>query len=105
MPEAKLAREAEMCYASVAMVTDYDCWHPNHDNVTVDQIIKVLTANAGNARNLVKVVAPKIHADLASNDCGCRSALEYAVITALEARDPAAVSKLDVIAGRVLRKA
>lgn len=104
MPEAKLAREAEMCYASVAMVTDYDCWHPNHDNVTVDQIIQVLTANADNARSLVKAVAPLIGADLGAESCNCHNALEYAVITSPDARDPTLVSKLEVIAGRVLRK-
>jgi len=104
MPEAKLAREAEMCYASVAMVTDYDCWHPNHDNVTVDQIIQVLTANADNARSLVRVVAPLIGADLGAESCNCHNALEHAVITSLDARDPKLASKLEVIAGRVLRK-
>lgn len=104
MPEAKLAREAEICYASVAMVTDYDCWHPNHDNVTVDQIIKVLTANADNARSLVKAVAPLIDADLSAENCNCHNALEYAVITSPDARHPGLVSKLEVIAGRVLRK-
>lgn len=104
MPEAKLAREAEMCYASVAMVTDYDCWHPNHDNVTVDQIIQVLIANADNARSLVKAVAPLIGADLGAESCSCHNALENAVITSLDARDPTLVSKLEVIAGRVLTK-
>lgn len=58
MPEAKLAREAELCYASVAMVTDYDCWHPDHDDVTVEQIVTVLVSNAGKARSLVTAVAP-----------------------------------------------
>lgn len=104
MPEAKLAREAEMCYASVAMVTDYDCWHPNHDNVTVDQIIQVLTANADYARSLVKAVAPRIHADHNAKNCNCHNALEHAVITSPDARDPLVASKLEVIAGRVLRK-
>jgi 5'-methylthioadenosine phosphorylase len=104
MPEAKLAREAEMCYASVAMVTDYDCWHPNHDNVTVEQIIKVLVANADNARSLVKAVAPMIDQDHTSGSCGCHSALQHAIITAPEARNPQALIKLDAIAGRVLKK-
>lgn len=104
MPEAKLAREAEMCYASVAMVTDYDCWHPNHDSVTVEQIIMVLTANADNARNLLKLVAPQIQSDHTAANCSCRTALENAVITSPDARDPDVISKLDVIAGRVLRK-
>ncbi len=104
MPEAKLAREAEMCYASVAMVTDYDCWHPNHDNVTVEQIIKVLAANADNARSLVKAVAPMIDQDHSSGSCSCHSALQHAIITAPDARSPHALKKLDAIAGRVLKK-
>ena len=104
MPEAKLAREAELCYATVAMVTDFDCWHPDHDNVTVDAIIKVLLANADNARSLVKQVAPKVIGDAKGCDCGCRSALEYAIITAKEARDAVMVEKLSAVAGRVLKK-
>ncbi len=104
MPEAKLAREAEMCYASVAMVTDYDCWHPNHDNVTVEQIITVLVANADNARSLVKAVAPMIDQDPSSESCGCHSALQHAIITAPNAQNPQALVKLDAIAGRVLKK-
>ena len=103
MPEAKLAREAEICYATVAMVTDYDCWHPNHDDVTVDAIIKVLLANADNARSLVKKVAPRLHGDARAATCGCRSALEHALITAPEARDPEVIKRLDAVAGRVLR--
>jgi 5'-methylthioadenosine phosphorylase len=102
MPEAKLAREAELCYATVAMVTDYDCWHPNHDDVTVDAIIKVLLANADNARNLLKKVAPRLHSDAKAPNCSCRTALEHALITAPDARDPAAIKKLDAVAGRVL---
>ncbi len=103
MPEAKLAREAELCYATVAMVTDYDCWHPDHDDVTVEQIIKVLLANADKARSLVKQVAPKVTGDANGNACSCRSVLEYAIITAPEARDPAKVGQLDAVAGRVLK--
>ena len=102
MPEAKLAREAEICYATVAMVTDFDCWHPGHDAVTVDAIVKVLLANADKARSLVKTVAPRLHADGAAGGCGCRSALQYALITAPEARDPALVQRLDAVAGRLL---
>lgn len=102
MPEAKLAREAELCYATVAMVTDYDCWHPNHDDVTVDAIIKVLLANADNARSLVKKVAPRLHGDDRAVNCSCRSALEHALITAPEARDPELIKRLDTVAGRVL---
>jgi 5'-methylthioadenosine phosphorylase len=104
MPEAKLAREAEICYATVAMVTDYDCWHPNHDDVTVDAIVKVLLANADKARALVKNVAPRVHNDAKASKCGCRSALQYAIITAPEARDAAMVEKLSAVAGRMLKK-
>lgn len=104
MPEAKLAREAEMCYATVAMVTDYDCWHPDHDNVTVDQIVKVLLANAERARDLIKHVVPKLAADSGNCRCGCHTALEHALITAPEARSADAMRKLDAVAGRVLGK-
>jgi 5'-methylthioadenosine phosphorylase len=104
MPEAKLAREAELCYATVAMVTDYDCWHPDHDDVTVDQIVKVLLENADKARSLVKQVAPKVIGDAQGNTCSCRTALEYAIITAPQARDAAMVEKLDAVAGRVLKR-
>jgi 5'-methylthioadenosine phosphorylase len=89
MPEAKLAREAEICYASVAMVTDFDCWHPDHDAVTVDAIVKVLLANADNARSLVKAVTPALAADKHAGACACRKALEFAIITAPQSRDPA----------------
>lgn len=104
MPEAKLAREAEICYASVAMVTDYDCWHPNHDDVTVDQIIAVITANAEKARTLVRASVPRLAADPDRQNCSCQSVLTHALITAPEARDPALIDKLDAVAGRVLRK-
>ena len=105
MPEAKLAREAELCYATVAMVTDYDCWHPNHDDVTVDQIVKVLLANADRARSLIKRAVPKLGADAdAAATCACRSALEHALITAPEARDPEMIQRLDAVAGRVLSR-
>jgi 5'-methylthioadenosine phosphorylase len=102
MPEAKLAREAELCYATVAMVTDFDCWHPNHDDVTVEQIIKVLLANADKAKTLVKHVVPHVGNDAQACACGCRSALQHALITAPEARDAAMKQKLQAIAGRVL---
>jgi 5'-methylthioadenosine phosphorylase len=102
MPEAKLAREAELCYASVAMVTDFDCWHEDHDAVTVDAVVKVLLGNADKARNLVKSVIPKISAPRGPCPAGCDRALEYALITAPEARDPATLAKLSVIAARVL---
>ena len=102
MPEAKLAREAEMCYATVAMVTDYDCWHPDHDHVTVDAIIKVLMDNAEKARALVKNVVPRLadRKDLCHQ--GCHEALDNALITAPDARDPVMAEKLAAVAGRVL---
>ncbi len=103
MPEAKLAREAEMCYATVAMVTDYDCWHPEHDHVTVEAIIRVLQENAEHGRDLVKAVAPKLKGRAEPCARGCHRALEDAIITQADARDPAMVEKLDAVAGRVLR--
>jgi len=102
MPEAKLAREAEMCYATVAMVTDYDCWHPHHDHVTVEAIIGVLMANADKARSLIKAVAPLLGADGAACPRGCQHALDSALITAPGQRDPELLAKLDAVAGRVL---
>jgi 5'-methylthioadenosine phosphorylase len=102
MPEAKLAREAEICYATVAMVTDFDCWHEDHDAVTVDQIIHVLLANADKARSLVRHVAPHIAVDGQAPACACRHALDHALITAPEVRDPAVMARLDAVAGRVL---
>ncbi len=102
MPEAKLAREAEMCYATVAMVTDYDCWHDDHDNVTVDAIIKVLLANADNARSLVKNVAKSVDTDTYGATCSCKSSLDNAIITAPDARDKNMLDKLSAVAGRVL---
>jgi 5'-methylthioadenosine phosphorylase len=102
MPEAKLAREAEICYASVAMVTDFDCWHPDHGHVTVEQVIKVLVGNAQKAKTLVSELAPAIHHDASGASCECKSALEYALITSADARDPEMIKKLDAVAGRVL---
>lgn len=104
MPEAKLAREAEICYASVAMVTDYDCWHPDHDDVTVEQIIKVLISNADKGRSLVKAVAPKIHGDPQGVDCSCKKSLEHALITSPDHRNQNLVRQLDAVAGRILNK-
>ena len=104
MPEAKLAREAQMCYATVAMVTDYDCWHPDHDNVTVDAIIKVLLANADNARSLVKNVATSVDTDTRSATCSCKSSLDNAIITAPEARDIKMLEKLSAVAGQALNQ-
>jgi len=105
MPEAKLAREAEICYATIAMVTDYDCWHPDHDHVSVDAVIKVLLENADKARALVKAVTPKLAGRDAACAEGCHTALENAVITAPDARDSTMVKKLDAVAGRVLKGA
>jgi len=104
MPEAKLAREAELCYATVAMVTDFDCWHPDHDHVTVEMIVGVLLANAERARGLVKAVVPLLGAQQGPCPKGCQHALDNALITAPEARDPAMIAKLDAVAGRVLAK-
>src|SRR3974377_332453 len=103
MPEAKLAREAEICYATVAMVTDFDCWHPDHAAVTMQDIIKVLTANAQKARGLVARLARDFPREHEACPIGCDRALDNAMITAPEARDPELLKKLDAIAGRVLR--
>jgi 5'-methylthioadenosine phosphorylase len=105
MPEAKLAREAEIPYATVAMVTDYDCWHPDHDSVTVEAVIKVLTENADHARALVRAVAPKLRQRPDIDEQGGDRALDFALITHPDARDPKMVAKLDAVAGRVLNPA
>jgi 5'-methylthioadenosine phosphorylase len=102
MPEAKLAREAELCYASVSMVTDFDCWHPGHENVSVDQIVSVLKSNADSARTLVKAVAPKVFNDSHGPNCSCGKSLENALITAPGHRSPIALEKLKYVAGRIL---
>ena len=104
MPEAKLAREAELCYASVGMVTDYDCWRIGHDAVTVEQVVKVLLQNASLARTLVKAVTPLINAEPSLSTCSCKTALDGSLITTAEARDPAVLLDLDAVAGRVLKK-
>ena len=103
MPEAKLAREAEMCYATVAMVTDFDCWHPDHDNVTVETIIKVLTENADKARTLVREIVPRLSSRTETCHAGCQTALDTALITAPNARDPVLMETLSAVAGRVLQ--
>ena len=102
MPEAKLAREAEMCYATVAMVTDYDCWHEEHDDVTVEAVIKTVHDNADKARAMIKSVIPSLSGRTESCDVGCHTALDFAVITPPDARDPDAAAKLDAVAHRVL---
>jgi 5'-methylthioadenosine phosphorylase len=104
MPEAKLAREAEICYASVAMVTDFDCWHPDHDAVTVQDIIRVLNSNAERARALVARLAADFPREHEPCPNGSDRALDTALITAPEARDPELLKKLDAVAGRVLRR-
>jgi 5'-methylthioadenosine phosphorylase len=101
MPEAKLAREAELCYASVAMVTDYDSWHPDHGAVDVSKVIQTLTANAANARSLVARLPGALGPGRDPCPCGCDRALTHAIITAPDRRDAALAAKLDVVAGRV----
>ena len=102
MPEAKLAREAELCYASIAMITDYDSWHPEHGSVDITSIIATLQGNAGKARDLVGRLPALLGQD--RDDCphGCDKALEFAIMTAPDKRDPKLIAKLDAIAGRVL---
>ncbi len=102
MPEAKLAREAELCYATVAMVTDYDCWREEHEAVTVDAVVAVMTANAQKARDLVRAVIPRLGEPRGPCPAGCDRALDHALITAPAARDPELLGRLRTIAGRVL---
>ncbi|NVN04279.1 S-methyl-5'-thioadenosine phosphorylase [Asaia spathodeae] len=102
MPEAKLAREAEMCYASIAMVTDYDCWHDDHDSVTVDAVVAVMTQNAAKARALVKAIIPELGRKRGLCPSGAERALDHAIITAPGSRDRQLLDKLDAVAGRVL---
>ncbi|PUB16294.1 S-methyl-5'-thioadenosine phosphorylase [Yoonia sediminilitoris] len=102
MPEAKLAREAEICYASVAMITDYDSWHPDHGAVEVSDVIKTLQGNGTKARDLVTRLPALLGGERSPCPHGCDRALEYAVMTAVDKRDPALAAKLDAIAGRVL---
>jgi 5'-methylthioadenosine phosphorylase len=103
MPEAKLAREAELCYSTIAMVTDFDCWHPDHDHVSVADVVRVMHANSANAKQLLRHVIPRVGEDTGACVHGCDRALEHAVLTAPEARDPELVRRLDAVAGRVLR--
>jgi len=103
MPEAKLAREAELCYASIAMITDYDSWHPDHGEVDVTKIIATMTTNADKARRLISHLPGILGAARPTCPHGCDRALEYAILTAPDKRDPALVAKLDAVAGRVLR--
>ncbi|MEZ5785536.1 MAG: S-methyl-5'-thioadenosine phosphorylase [Xanthobacteraceae bacterium] len=103
MPEAKLAREAEICYATVAMVTDFDCWHPDHDAVTVQDIIRMVNANADKAKRLVGRLARDFPREHEPCPVGSDRALDNAIITAHSARDPELMKKLDAVAGRVLK--
>ena len=102
MPEAKLAREAELCYASVAMITDYDSWHPDHGEVDVTQIIATLMGNAERARTMVAGLPALLGAVRELCPHGCDRALEFAILTAPEKRDPSLIAKLDAVAGRML---
>lgn len=102
MPEAKLAREAELCYASVAMVTDYDCWHPEHDAVQVSDIIRTLTGNADTARRTIAHLPALLGRPRTPCPQGCDRALDTALITAPDTRDPDLIARLDAVAGRVL---
>jgi 5'-methylthioadenosine phosphorylase len=102
MPEAKLAREAELCYASVAMITDYDSWHPDHGAVDITAIIATLTGNADKGRDMVRRLPALLGPDRAPCPHGCDRALDFALITAPEKRDPTVLARLDAVAGRVL---
>jgi len=102
MPEAKLAREAELCYATVAMVTDFDCWHPDHDHVRVEDVVRVLVNNSGRARALVAAVIPRLGALRGPCPHRCDRALDNAILTAESARDPELLARLGAVAGRVL---
>lgn len=103
MPEAALAREAELCYATIAMVTDYDCWHDEHEAVSVEAVIKTLTENADHARSLLKKVIPILgQSSPHKENCTCNHALDNAIMTAPDKRDPELVERLKWIAGRVL---
>ena len=102
MPEAKLAREAELCYASIAMVTDYDSWHPDHGEVDVTQIIATFTGNADKGRAMIERLPGLLEAERAPCPHGCDRALDHAILTAPDARDPALVARLDAVAGRLL---
>lgn len=104
MPEAKLAREAEICYATVAMVTDFDCWHPDHDAVTVQDIIRMVSANADKAKRLVARLVRNFPREHEPCPIGSDRALDNALITAHTARDPELLKKLDAVAGRVLKR-
>ncbi len=104
MPEAKLAREAELCYATVAMVTDFDCWHDEHTDVDIADILRVMKENSAKAGRLIAKLALDFPREHEMCPIGSDRSLEHAIITAPEARDPALLAKLDAIAGRVLNR-
>ena len=104
MPEAKLAREAEICYASIAMVTDFDCWHPDHDNVEVTDIVKTLVANAAAGKEMVKKVTEMAETKRKACKNGCDTALEYAIISNPDMIPAAEKKRLGIIADRILNK-
>jgi len=101
LQEAKLAREAEICYATAAMVTDYDCWRPGHDDVTIDQIVKVMNQNAANAARVVRAAVAAMPSE---RNCACKSALQFALLTSPDAISPAARERLDLLIGKYLQK-
>jgi 5'-methylthioadenosine phosphorylase len=101
LQEAKLAREAEICYSTAAMVTDYDCWHSGHDDVTIDQIVKVMNQNSANA---CRVIAAAVAAMPRERNCACASALQYALLTNPDAIPPETREKLDLLMGKYLQK-
>ena len=105
MPEAKLAREAEICYSTIAMVTDYDCWHPSHDSVTVEMILQQMAKNVVKAKKIIPGIARQ-HGKSATNgnDCGCKNALDNAIVTGIKDRNPSSVARCTHVAGRVLSK-
>ncbi len=102
MPEAKLAREAELCYASVAMVTDYDSWHPDHGAVEIAEIVRTMTANSAKGKAMVARLPGLLGKSREPCPHGCDRALDFAILTAPDSRDPAMIAKLAAVAGRVL---
>ncbi len=103
LPEARLAREAELCYATIAMVTDYDCWHPQHGEVSVEEILQTISHNTVRMQALMTHAIPAVAADADASACTCRRALDHAILTAPDARDPELLARLDAVAGRVLK--
>jgi len=104
MPEAKLAREAEICYAAVSMVTDFDCWHPGHDSVTAEQVVKIMSENIKKAKTLVQKSVSNIQKNLNESHCSCHRALDSAIMTSPDAISLEAVQNLDAVAGRIIKK-